>query len=169
MRLGIFIDGSNLHSSVKELGEAIDFSSLLEYAQNWGQLIRASYYTALPNDGEYSSVIPMIDYLSYNGWLCVTKPTKSFDNPDGTKKVKGNMDVEIAVDVMELAHRLDHIVLFSGDGDFTCLLRAVQRQGCRVTIVSTLKVTADDLRRQTDNYIELKDILPFVRRARVEN
>jgi uncharacterized LabA/DUF88 family protein len=134
-----------------------------------GHLIRAFYYTALVEDQEYSPIRPLVDWLDYNGYTMVTKPTKEFTDALGRRKIKGNMDIELAIDVMEMAEHLDHIVLFSGDGDFRRLVDAVQRKGVRVTVVSTIRsappMVADELRRQADNFMELQDLAPSIMRS----
>lgn len=161
-RLGLFIDGSNLYAAARALDFDIDYKSLLEVFSQKGHLIRAFYYTALVEDQEYSPIRPLVDWLDYNGYTMVTKPTKEFTDHQGRRKIKGNMDIELAIDVMEMAEHLDHIVIFSGDGDFRRLVDAVQRKGVRVTVVSTVKsnppMVADELRRQADNFIELTDL-----------
>ena len=158
-RIGLFIDGANLYATAKTLGFDIDYKRLLKEFQSRGKLIRAFYYTALVEDQEYSSIRPLIDWLDYNGFAVVTKPTKEFVDALGRRKVKGNMDIELAVDAMEMADHLDHIVLFSGDGDFRSLVEAVQRKGVRVSVVSTNStqpaMIADELRRQADEFIDL--------------
>ena len=158
-RIGLFIDGANLYATAKTLGFDIDYKRLLKEFQGRGKLIRAFYYTALVEDQEYSSIRPLIDWLDYNGFAVVTKPTKEFVDALGRRKVKGNMDIELAVDAMEMAEHLDHIVLFSGDGDFRSLVEAVQRKGVRVSVVSTNStqpaMIADELRRQADEFIDL--------------
>ena len=158
-RIALFIDGANLYATAKSLGFDIDYKRLLKEFQSKGKLIRAFYYTALVEDQEYSSIRPLIDWLDYNGYSVVTKPTKEFVNSLGRRKVKGNMDIELAVDAMEMAEHLDHIVLFSGDGDFRSLVEAVQRKGVRVSVVSTNttqpSMVADELRRQADEFIDL--------------
>lgn len=160
--VALFIDGSNLYAAARALGFDIDYKRLLPYFQEQGRLIRAFYYTALLEDQEYSPIRPLIDWLDYNGYTMVTKPTKEFTDADGRRIIKGNMDIELAVDVMEMAPHLDHIVIFSGDGDFRRLVEAVQRKGVRVTVVSTIAsqppMIADELRRQADDFIELQDI-----------
>jgi len=161
-RVGLFIDGSNLYAAARSLGFDIDYKRLLELFQREGRLIRAFYYTALVENEEYSPIRPLVDWLDYNGYTMVTKPTKEFTDATGRRKIKGNMDIELAIDVMEMAERLDHIVLFSGDGDFRRLVEAVQRKGVRVTVVSTIRsqppMVADELRRQADSFIELQDM-----------
>ena len=137
-KIALFIDGANLYATSKSLGFDIDYKKLLQEFQSKGYLIRAYYYTALAEDQEYSSIRPLIDWLDYNGYTVVTKPTKEFVDATGRRKIKGNMDIELAVDVMELAATIDHIVLFSGDGDFRSLVEAVQRRGRKVTVISTL-------------------------------
>jgi len=161
-RVGLFIDGSNLYAAARSLGFDIDYKRLLDLFQKEGRLIRAFYYTALVENEEYSPIRPLVDWLDYNGYTMVTKPTKEFTDAAGRRKIKGNMDIELAIDVMEMAERLDHIVLFSGDGDFRRLVEAVQRKGVRVTVVSTIRsqppMVADELRRQADTFVELQDL-----------
>jgi uncharacterized LabA/DUF88 family protein len=158
-RIALFIDGANLYATAKTLGFDIDYKRLLKEFQSRGKLIRAFYYTALVEDQEYSSIRPLIDWLDYNGYSVVTKPTKEFVDSLGRRKVKGNMDIELAVDAMEMSGYLDHVVLFSGDGDFRSLVEAIQRKGVRVSVVSTNTtqpaMVADELRRQADEFIDL--------------
>jgi uncharacterized LabA/DUF88 family protein len=137
-RIALFIDGANLHATAKTLGFDIDYKRLLKEFQSRGTLVRAFYYTAVIEDQEFSSIRPLIDWLDYNGFTVVTKATKEFIDASGRRKVKGNMDIELAVDAMELAAHVDQIVLFSGDGDFRSLVEAVQRRGVRVTVISTI-------------------------------
>lgn len=162
-RLGLFIDGSNLYAAARALSFDIDYRQLFKVFAAKGRLIRAMYYTALTEDQEYSPIRPLVDWLDYNGYTMVTKPTKEFtDSVTGRRKVKGNMDIELAIDVMEMSAHLDHIVIFSGDGDFRRLVEAVQRKGVRTTVVSTMHshppMVADELRRQADNFIDLFDL-----------
>ena len=161
-RIALFIDGANLYAAAKSLAFDIDYKRLLALFRSKGQLVRALYYTALVEDQEYSSIRPLVDWLDYNGYTMVTKPTKEFIDAAGRKKIKGNMDIELAVDAMELADHLDHIVLFSGDGDFRSLVEALQHKGKRVSVVSTLAtnppMVADELRRQADQFIDLANL-----------
>jgi uncharacterized LabA/DUF88 family protein len=161
-KIALFIDGANLYATAKSLAFDIDYKRLLALFRSKGQLVRALYYTALIEDQEYSSIRPLIDWLDYNGYTMVTKPTKEFVDAMGRRKIKGNMDIELAVDAMELADHLDHIVLFSGDGDFRSLVEALQHKGKRVSVVSTLATTppmvADELRRQADQFIDLANM-----------
>ena len=158
-KIALFIDGANLYATAKSLGFDIDYKRLLQEFQAKGYLLRAYYYTALAEDQEYSSIRPLIDWLDYNGYTVVTKPTKEFVDIAGRRKIKGNMDIELAVDVMQMADTVDHIVLFSGDGDFRSLVEAVQQKGRKVSVVSTLStqppMIADELRRQADHFIDL--------------
>lgn len=167
-RIALFIDGANLYATAKSLGFDIDYKRLLKEFQSRGRLVRAFYYTALVEDQEYSSIRPLIDWLDYNGYAVVTKPTKEFVDSLGRRKVKGNMDIELAVDAMEMSEHIDQLVLFSGDGDFRSLVEAVQRKGVRVSVVSTITtqppMVADELRRQADSFIELADLAPMIAR-----
>ncbi len=165
-RVALFIDGANLYATAKALGFDIDYKRLLVLFRQKGQLIRALYYTALAEDQEYSSIRPLIDWLDYNGYTMVTKPTKEFTDSTGRRKIKGNMDIELAVDAMRLSKSIDHIVLFSGDGDFKSLVAALQEEGRRVSVISTLQtqppMVADELRRQADQFVDLADLEEFI-------
>ena len=160
-RTALFIDGANLYSAARALNIELDFRRMLELFRERTKLIRAYYYTAVTEGEEFSPIKPLVDWLGYNGFSVVTKPAKRFTDADGHRRIKGNMDIEIAVDMLAMAPHLDHAVLFSGDGDFRRLVQAVQAQGTRVSVVSTLKsqppMASDDLRRQADHFIELAD------------
>ncbi|MBV6632779.1 MAG: NYN domain-containing protein [Alphaproteobacteria bacterium] len=168
-RLAMFIDGANLYHAAKNLDFDIDYKSLLRWATQRGRLIRAYYYTAIDEDQEYSPLKPLVDWLDYNGYTMVTKRPKEFTDSAGRRKTRGNMDVELAVDVMELAPHLDHVMLFSGDGDFAPLVDAIQRKGLRVTVISTTRtnppMVADELRRKADNFFDLSDLVEEFARA----
>ena len=165
----LFIDGANLYATSKAIGIDIDYRRLLAEFQSKAYLLRAYYYTALVEDQEYSSIRPLIDWLDYNGFTVVTKPAREFTDAAGRRKIKGNMDIELTVDALDMAPYFDHLVLFSGDGDFTALVAALQRRGKRVTVVSTLTTStpmiADDLRRQADFFIDVADLAKTVGRA----
>jgi uncharacterized LabA/DUF88 family protein len=169
-RIALFIDGANLYATAKTLGFDIDYKRLLAEFQSRGTLVRAYYYTTIIEDQEFSSIRPLVDWLDYNGYTVVTKPTKEFIDDGGRRRVKGNMDIELAIDAMELARHVDQIVLFSGDGDFRSLVEAVQRHGVRVTVVSTISsqppMVADELRRQADVFTDLLDLQAKLGRTR---
>ncbi|WP_292082579.1 MULTISPECIES: NYN domain-containing protein [unclassified Brevundimonas] len=162
-RIALFIDGANLYSAARALNVDLDFRKLSDWFGQKGQLVRAYYYTAVVEGEEFSPVRPLVDWLDYNGFTVVTKPVKRFTDAQGQSRIKGNMDIEIAVDMLELAPRLDHMILFSGDGDFRRLVQAVQAKGVRVTVVSTTRTQppqiADELRRQADAFVELADVM----------
>lgn len=161
-RLAIFIDGANLYSAARSLNFDIDYKKLRQHFSRQGRLIRILYYTALIEDQEFSPIRPLVDWLDYNGYTMVTKSAKKFTDASGRDKIKGNMDIELAIDVMEMSDNLDHVMIFSGDGDFRSLVEAIQRKGVRVSVASTIKtnppMVADELRRQADEFIELIDL-----------
>ena len=167
-RLALFIDGSNLYAAAKSLGFDIDYKLLRQEFMRRGKLLRAFYYTALLENDDYSPIRPLVDWLHYNGFSMVTKPAKEYTDSQGRRKVKGNMDIELAVDAMELAPYMDHAVLFSGDGDFRPLIESLQRRGVRVSVVSTIRsqppMISDELRRQADNFIELEELREIIGR-----
>jgi len=171
-RIALFIDGANLYATAKSLNFDIDYKRLLQEFQSRGYLVRAFYYTALIEDQEYSSIRPLVDWLDYNGYTMVTKPLKEYYDATGRRKVKGNMDIELAVDAMEMADHINHMVLFSGDGDFRSVVEAVQRKGVKVSVVSTITtqppMVADELRRQADHFVDLVDLIPRIGRDPAE-
>ena len=161
-RVAVFIDGANLYAATRTLEFDVDYRKLLAEVRSWGRLLRVFYYTAIVEDDEYSSIRPLLDWLDYNGFTVVTKNAKSYTDDTGRRKIKGNMDIELAVDALEIAPHIDHAVIFSGDGDFTRVVAAIQRKGVRVSVVSTLAtkppMIADELRRQCDEFIELNNL-----------
>ena len=171
-RIALFIDGANFHSCGKALDFDIDYKKLLELFRQKGRLQRASYYTAIREEDDYSPLRPLIDWLDYNGYTMVTKPAKSYTDREGRSRTKGNMDIELCIDMLNAAEHVDHIVLFSGDGDFAAALCELRRRGVRTTVVSTLEskppMLADELRRAADNMIELADMENLIGRPRRE-
>ena len=167
-KLALFIDGANLYGAAKGLAFDIDYKRLLELFARKGVLVRAFYYTAVAEDQEFSPLRPLVDWLDYNGFSVVTKPLKEFTDAQGRRRVKGNMDIELAIDVMEMADMVDHLVIFSGDGDFRRLVEAAQRKGRRVSVVSTIRtqppMIADDLRRQADVFTDLRELQAKIER-----
>ncbi|MBA4000054.1 NYN domain-containing protein [Brevundimonas sp.] len=162
-RIALFIDGANLYSAARSLNADMDFKKLIDFFRSNGVLVRAYYYTAIVEGEEYSPIRPLVDWLDYNGFTMVTKPVKRYTDASGHTRTKGNMDVEIAVDMLSMAPNIDHAVLFSGDGDFRRLVEAVQDKGVRVSVVSTLKSqppqAADELRRAADQFVDLSDLM----------
>jgi uncharacterized LabA/DUF88 family protein len=171
-KLALFIDGANLYATAKTLGFDIDYRRLLAEYKSQGSLLRAFYFTALIEDQEYSSIRPLVDWLDYNGYHVVTKPTKEFVDATGRRKIKGNMDIELAIAALDIAEHIDHMVLFSGDGDFRSLVESMQRRGVRVTVVSTTStqppMVADELRRQADEFVDLAHMQKLIGRDPAE-
>ncbi len=171
-RIAIFVDGANLYAASRALGFDVDYKNLLAHFRQRSYLVRAYYYTALLETEEYSPLRPLVDWLGYNGFSVVTKPAKEFTDAAGRRRVKGSVDIEMAVDVLDLTPSLDHVVIFSGDGDLRRLVEAVQRRGVRVTVISTIRtqpaMIADELRRQADAFIDLADLAEHITRRQVE-
>lgn len=180
-RSALFIDGANLYSVSRNLGFDVDYRSLLEYFRTKFQsigraqyVVRAFYYAAMLEGEDYTPLKPLVDWLAYNDYTIVTKPAKEYADASGRRRIKGNMDMEIAVDMVELAisGRLDHAILFSGDADYRRLVEFVQRQGVRVTVISSIRCTppmiADELRRQADHFVDVAEIAPNFTRRQTE-
>ena len=165
-RMALFIDGPNFYGSIRDVGIKVDYTRMLNFFQDKARLIRAYYYTALMEDRSEERndfLRRLTDWLSFNGYTVITKPTKIFSDASGGHVMKGNMDIEIAIDMLDMAQHIDHAVLCSGDGDFRRLVEAVQRRGVRVSIVSTEQMLASELKRQADEFIDLNDIEQDIR------
>jgi uncharacterized LabA/DUF88 family protein len=172
-KIAVFIDGANLYATCRTVGFDIDYKRLLHEFASRGTLVRALYYTAIIEDQETSPIRPLLDWLDYNGYSVVTKAAKEYVDASGQRKIKGNMDIEIAVDALELAGHVDQMVLFSGDGDFRSLVEAVQRRGVHVTVVSSMSVKppmiADELRRQADVFTDVIELRSKIGREPAEH
>ncbi|MEM6414528.1 MAG: NYN domain-containing protein [Pseudomonadota bacterium] len=170
-KTAIFIDGANLYKAARSLGFDMDYKNLLNKARNNSQLVRAFYYTAMQEDKDqdYSPLRPLVDWLDYNGYSMVTKIAREYLDPQGRKRFRGSIDVELATDMIVLAPKLDHIILFSGNGDFRRAMEAAQLAGARVTAISTIKsqppMASDELRRQADAFFDLADLQKEIGRA----
>lgn len=172
-KLAIFIDGANLYGAARALEFDIDYKRMLQWAAKQGKLIRAYYYTALVEENEFSPIRPLVDWLDYNGYTMVTKLAREFTDANGRRKIKGNIDVELTTDVMEISNSVDHVMLFTGDGDFKYMVQAIQRKGVRVSVVSTVEthppMISDELRRVADHFIDLSDLRHEIKRADAPN
>lgn len=163
-RVAFFIDGANFYQTARALNIDIDYRRMLTDFIGEAFLVRAHYYTALAEDQEFSSLRPLIDWLDYNGFQVTTKPMREFTDSQGQRRrVRPSLDVELTVDALNLCDEVNHIVLFSGDGNFRPLVEALQRRGRKVTVVSSLKTTpsmiSDDLRRKADHFLDLASLV----------
>jgi uncharacterized LabA/DUF88 family protein len=167
-RTALLIDGANMYATGKALGFQIDYQKLLEHLQRTHNVVRANYYTAVLEQmpGEVDPLIPVIDWLSFNGFKVVTKPSRG----SAASVIKGNMDAEIIVDAMMMAPCIDHFIIGSGDGDFKALVHALQSMGKFVTAVSTTHthppMIASILRREVDRFIDIDELRPRIERTR---
>lgn len=168
-RIALFIDGANFYATSKALGFDTDYRKLLTEFSQHGKILRAFYYTIMIDDQDYSSIRPLVDWLDYNGFNVVTKPAREYtDHQTGRRKFRGNMDVELAIDAIEISEHVGQVYLFTGDSDFRALVGALQRRGVRVTVVSTVStqpaMIADELRRAADEFIDVATIAQRISR-----
>jgi len=167
-RLAVLIDGANLYAASRLLGFEVDFKLLRQEFCRRGRLVRIGYYNSVTEGDEFTPLRPLIDWLDYNGFRVVTRPTREVADPGGRRRVKGNLEIHIAVDALEMAGRVDHVVLFAGDADLRTLVAALQRRGPRVTVVSTIRtqpaMISDELRRQADAFIDLAELRGLISR-----
>ena len=166
-RIALVIDGHNHYATSKLIGLNTDYGKLAAWVSERGMLVRSLYYSMVEeSESGTRTVQPLLDWLDYNGFNVITKPMLIFETADGRRKITGSMHVEMTVDMLDLAPRLDEIVLVTGHGEMRAAVEAVQRRGVRVTVVSTIKTpspqVSDDLRRQADEFVDLMTLVAIV-------
>jgi len=171
MRTGIFIDGSNFHETIKTLGIPVDYARIRDL---FPEVHSAMYFTALLPKEIHSGLRPLVDWLQDHGWQVIHKEAKRYVDDSGREKIKGNMDIELALNVYDLVKEkaIEHVALFTGDGDFRYLVERVQQLGAYVTVFSSDDMVSRDLKRQAQRYVDIdtlrSDIIrrdePMVRR-----
>lgn len=163
----LLIDGSNIYMAAKSIGLRIDYKRLYDLYAEDGELLRAYYFTALPNRSVESPNVKLADWLSYNRYIVIDKEYSEYYDADGIKKIKGNMDIEIAVYALGCARLATELVLFSGDGDFTILVKTIQEQNaCKVNVVSSKSLINYKLRKQADNFTDLALLVDDIKQER---
>jgi uncharacterized LabA/DUF88 family protein len=152
-RVGVFVDAANIELACDRLRARFDWRKILDMVTKDRLLVRAIAYSPVHDDPGVSIetqrfVEPFLD----KGFKVVTKPLKRF--ADGT--IKANVDIELALDIIEMLDRLDVVVLASGDGDFQRLVEVIQAKGIRVEVLSVGASTAANLRHAADKFIDLQ-------------
>lgn len=151
-RIAIFIDGSNLFYAALQLGIEVDYSKLLQKLVGDRRLLRAYFYTGIDPLNEKQKGFLL--WMRRNGYRVITKELHQL--PDGTKKA--NLDVEIAIDMLNIANYCQTIVLLSGDGDLAYALNSITYKGVQVEVVSLRSMTSDTLINYADRYTDLQGI-----------
>ncbi len=153
-RVAIFIDGENIHYSAKHLNMRLDYLKLCARLAGNRRLVRSYFYTAVSNQSE--GKIDFINFLKLNGFTVVTKEIKSFSDDQGqARSVRSSLDMELAIDVLDMTQHLDVVILCTGDGDFKPLVNSVSRQGRRVEVCALREMTSTDLIAAADVYTDL--------------
>ena len=169
-RCAVFIDGSSIYRICRSLDVEIDYRALRNIFADAGRLVQARYYTTVLGDQSYLSIRPLIDWLSYNGFVVVTRTIRAGQDAGEDGRSEGGIGIELAVDVIEMASRLDHVILFTGNGDFVRLIQLLQRRTVRTTVVATVNgassMVSDELRRQADRFVDLRALAPFIGKER---
>lgn len=156
MTAAVMIDGLNTHYCFKSLGFSPDYKKMLDYFKRITILKKVYYFVVIDKDQEENSIIRLIDWLDYNGFIC-----KVTDTDERNKGIQ----VDFTVQVMKLIPVVDHYVLFTGNSQFVPLVRHLDDAGKVVTVCSTMlnqKMVSDSLRRAADNFVELNDLRPFI-------
>jgi uncharacterized LabA/DUF88 family protein len=198
-RIAIFIDGSNFkYATFNSFGIRVDYTRLLRCFSQNAILLRAYYYTGEWDDAAISYYMRLMNppdpvtmktelerqrdadrrfwrFLDRSGFKVVRKPIKVFRDAQGEVKVKADLDLEMAIDMLTLAEKCDKQILVSGDGDFVPLVNAIAARGVRVVVVSTQHEEAfrnahyrasDDLLDAADEFISIESIREAIERDR---
>jgi uncharacterized LabA/DUF88 family protein len=153
-RIAIFIDGENIHYSAKHMNMRLDYLKLCERLTGPR---RSYFYTAISSQSE--GKIDFINFLKLNGFKVVTKEIKSFNENEATNRsIRSSLDMEMAIDVLEMAPTLDTVILCTGDGDFTPLVEVLGRKGLHVEVCGLREMTSTDLIAAADEYTDLASL-----------
>jgi uncharacterized LabA/DUF88 family protein len=156
-RIAIFIDGENIHYSAKHMNMRLDYLKLCERLTGPRRLVRSYFYTAISSQSE--GKIDFINFLKLNGFKVVTKEIKSFNENEATNRsIRSSLDMEMAIDVLEMAPTLDTVILCTGDGDFTPLVEVLGRKGLHVEVCGLREMTSTDLIAAADEYTDLASL-----------
>ena len=150
--VAVFVDVANVFYAAKAAGVDIDYVTLLKTITANRDLIRAYAYTGLDPENENQKAFH--NFLDRNNYKVVSKDVRKY----GDGRFKANLDIELVVDLVRLAPKLDIAVVISGDGDFAPAIRAVQDMGVRVEVVSFRANTSSDLIDVADQFIEITSI-----------
>jgi len=157
--VGVFVDVSNLFYSAKSAGVEVNYCRLLEHAVAGRDLIRACAYTGVDPDNPNQR--RFIDFLRANGYKVICKDIHKYEGG----RIKANLDIEMAVDIMLLSENLDVVVIVSGDGDFVRLVEAVQLRGVRCEVISFGISTSNELIEAADMFTEIGTLPGIFRNA----
>lgn len=160
-KAAIFIDGWNLARVSRDyLRREIDFERLLNYFSRNARIIKAFYYIGEDTeDGENAKQHKFLTWMKRNGYKVVSRPIKVYVDDKGKYYKKADLDADITLDMMDLADKVDKIVLFSGDGDFANVIDRIGMKGVRTQVVALWDVASGDLVEAADEFLDLKDII----------
>jgi len=153
-KVAIFIDGENIHYSAKHLNMRLDYLKMCRLLAGERRLVRSHFYTAVTNQSE--GKIDFINFLKLNGFRVVTKELRAFIESETQQRMfRGNLDLEMAIDVYDLLPALDTVIICSGDGDLVPLLHSIARRGKHVEVCGLREMTSSELIAASDEYIDL--------------
>ncbi len=156
-RVAIFIDGENIHYSAKHMNMRLDYLKLCRKLAGPRRLVRSYFYTAISNQSE--GKIDFVNFLKLNGFKVVTKEIRAYNEGEGSSRsVRSSLDMELAIDALELLPSLDSVILCTGDGDFRALVDAIGRHGVHVEVCALREMTSTDLIAAADVYTDLASL-----------
>lgn len=147
-KVGVFVDVQNMFYAARGQNARLDFEVLLQNATRGRRLIRAIAYVVEAKEIDQSGFIALLQQKRYE-----VKRKDLKVRSDGS--FKGDWDMEIALDALEMAGALDVVVLVTGDGDFTGLVQKLKILGPRVEVYSFPENTAKELREAADKFVRI--------------
>jgi len=163
--ISLFVDGSNMFHAQKKMGFHIDYVRLKDYFSKGKNLTNCIYYKGvMPSESPKEQ--KFLTYLTYNGFSIVKKEVKTiYDDYSGEPKQKCNLDIEIAIDMVNYADKYDEAILFSGDGDFERAVKLLRDRGKIIKIASCRGMIARELAQVANQLIFLEEHKRFIQRV----
>lgn len=152
----VFIDGSNIYFAQKKMGKWLDWVRVKRFLERKYQVLEYRYYVGIrPRDDKMKRFLRKLKQISFH---VVTKPVKILVDEQGRRLEKANFDVEITGDVLRNLYKVNAVILFSGDSDFTYLVKLVHEDKKKFFIFSSGRTIAWDLKLKTDRYFLLEHL-----------
>lgn len=167
----IYVDGANLHCSAREIDLKIDYRELKSLFEKYMTVRSLNYFASLPSvkyqeEDIHCHARKLSKWLAHNGWRIHTNEATVKEADDGKYKiVKANVDTDLAATAVDDVHcsgrKIDRIILFSGDKDFSATVKILRRYA-RVTIVSNKNTLSSELKEVSDSVIYLEDLKSYI-------
>ena len=166
LRRVLAVDGHSMFYAQQKLGWFFDPRRLIELARQEGEveLGSAFWYAGLKDANDQR---PFRDALTSLGYTVRTRPLRELAGEGESRQyARANLDVEVAIDLLTIAHRCEEVWLLSGSKDLDRLVEVLRAKGLTIIVFSTEGMVARELRNAADRFVDLASLLPQL--AKVE-